>query len=86
MAGFFFLLSIVFSRFVPVVAPSMGFSRPEYRSGVPLPSPVACVSNFLNFFRQGQVGGRAELHTHTEASVMMETVQLSPQEISLDQD
>ena len=35
----FFLLSIVFSRFVPVVAPSMGFSRQEYRSGVPLPSP-----------------------------------------------
>ena len=61
----FFLLSIVFSRFVPVVAPSMGFSRQEYRSGVPLPSPVACISNFLNFFCQGQASGRAELHTHT---------------------
>ena len=47
--AFFFLLSIVFSRFVPVVAPSMGFSRQEYRSGAPLPSPVACISNFLNF-------------------------------------
>lgn len=30
---------------------------------------VECISNFLNFFLQGQAGGREELHTHTQKPV-----------------
>ena len=36
--------------------PSMGFSRQEYRSGVPLPSPIKYIENGLLFsHKQGEI-------------------------------
>ena len=40
--------------------PSMGFSRQEYWSGVPLPSPMVCVTNY-NFKRQTKTQGNIDI-------------------------
>ena len=45
--------------------PSMGFSRQEYWSGVPLPSPVTMSTSILRWIRGGFRISRKDWHTHS---------------------